>query len=186
MGDQGRALELSRQALDVYREAYPGNHPDVAYGMQNLAGWLVEAGDYETAEPLLHGALEMNKALLEPGHFDIAITRTGMAILFLRTGRAAAALEMAQVAYESLAESYGPEHWRTAWALATGGAAMMQLSRYAEAEPMLLESYEGLGSNTGARPVHIETARQYLMELYTAWDRPQDAARYSAETGPAL
>jgi tetratricopeptide (TPR) repeat protein len=186
MGDTDRALELSRQALAVYRDAYPGDHRDIAYGTQNLAGWLVEAGDYEAAEPLLREALEMHKRLFDPGHPDIAITQTGMAILFLRTARVAAALEMAQAAHASLTESYGSDHWRTYWALATQGAALMQLYRYTEAEPLLLESYEGLRSDPGARPTHIETARRYLADLYTAWDRPKDVARYSKEAGTGL
>ena len=121
LGDSDRALELSQQALDVYREAYPGDHPEVAYGTQNYAGWLVEAGDYGTAEPLLDEALEMNQRLYDPEHPDIAITQTGIAVLYLRTERAEAALELAQTARVSLAEGYGPEHWRTYWALATQG-----------------------------------------------------------------
>jgi len=105
----------------------------------------------------------------------------GMAILLLRTMRAEAALEMARAAQESLAKTYGPDHWRTAWALSTQGASLMQLSHYAEAEPLLLESYDVLSRNTGARPVHVETARRYLAELYTAWGRPGAAARYSVD-----
>ena len=186
MGDTDRALELSRQALTVYREAYSGDHPDIAYGMSNLAGMLVEVGDYEDAEPLLREALAMNQRLFDPGHADIAGTQTGMAILFLRTERVAAALEMAQAAHASLTESYGSDHWRTDWALATQGAALIQLSRYTEAEPLLLESYEGLSSNPGARPIHIETARRYLVDLYTAWDRPKEVARYSEKAGSEL
>jgi hypothetical protein len=57
----------------------------------------------------------------------------------------------------------------------------MQLARYAEAEPLLLQSYEELRGSTGARVVHVETARIYLQELYTAWGRPEDVARYSEE-----
>ena len=83
----------------------------------------------------------------------------------------------------SLAESYGSDHWRTAWALCTQGASLTKLGRYAEAEPLLLESYKQLSDNTGARVVHIDTARRNLMDLYTAWDRPLDAARYSADAG---
>lgn len=88
---------------------------------------------------------------------------------------------MSQTAHDSLTEAYAPDHWRTAWALCTQGASLTLLSRYAEAEPLLLESYEELRGNTGARPVHVATARQYLVDLYTTWDRPQDAARYAAD-----
>ena len=51
---------------------------------------------------------------------------------------------------------------------------------------LLLESYEGLSSNPGARPIHIETARRYLVDLYTAWDRPKEVARYSEKAGSGL
>ena len=100
--------------------------------------------------------------------------------VFASPRRAAAASGWAQTTYESLTLSYGPDHWRTAWALSTQGASLTQLTRYAEAEPKLLQSYEELRGNTGARTVHIETTRRYLETLYTAWDRPDEAARYSA------
>jgi len=186
MGDADRAIKLSREALAIYRAAYPGDHPDIAYGSQNLAGWLVEDGEYEKAEPLLREALEMNLRMFEPSHPDIAITQTGMAVLFLRTTRGASALELAQAAYESLAESYGPDHWRTAWALATLGASLMELSRYDESEPLLLESYNNLRSNAGARPANVAIARQYLVDLYSALDRPEEAARYSVNSAPEI
>ena len=123
----------------------------------------------------------MNEALFDPDHPYIAISQTGLAILLLRTDRASAALEMAQAAHESLAEAYAPDHWRTVWALSTQGASLTKLTRYEEAEPLLKESYEELRGNIGARAVHVETTRQYLMDLYTAWGRPEDAARYSTD-----
>ena len=179
LGDIDRALDLSSDSLSVYRDLYGAeNHPYIARGMQNLAGWLVEAGDYSTAEPLLQDALAMNQALFESSHPDIAITQTGLAVLLLRTERVEAALEIAQEAQESLAESFGADHWRTVWALATHGASLAELLRLDEAEPLLLKSYEALRNNAGARPVHVETVRQYIVDLYTAWGRPQDAARY--------
>jgi hypothetical protein len=62
----------------------------------------------------------------------------------------------------------------------------MRLNRYIEAEPLLLESYEGLRGDSGASSSHIETARQYLVDLYTAWERPNEVARYSSEAGSRL
>ena len=186
MGERDRALELSRSALAIYREAYPGDHPDVAYGMQNLAGWLVAAADYEAAEPLLLEALEMNQSLFDPGHPDIAITQTGMAILLLRTDRAAAALDLAQEAHASLAEAYGEDHWRTAWAASAQGASLTKLSRYEDAETVLLNGYKDLRENSGARAMHVDTTRKYLVDLYTSWGRPEDAARYTVDSEAGL
>ena len=92
---------------------------------------------------------------------------------------AAAALELALAAYEALHATYGPDHWRTVSALALRGASLMQPSQYAEVEPLLLEGYEGLRNSTGARPVHVETVRQAIVENYAAWGRPEEASRYS-------
>ncbi len=186
MGNRDRALELSSGALAIYREAYPGNHPDVAYGMQNLAGWLVAEGDYEAAEPLLREALEMNESLFDPGHPDIAITQTGMAILLLRTDRAAEAQTLAAEAHSTLGEAYEEDHWRTAWAGATLGASLTALSRYEEAETVLIRSYKDLRGNSGARAIHIDTTRQYMVDLYTRWGRPEEAARYTASAESRL
>jgi tetratricopeptide (TPR) repeat protein len=179
--DQGkveRALELSRQALAIYRSAYGGDHPEVAYGLQNLAGWLVEQGDYEEARPMLEEALAMNQRLLPSGHTDIAITQSGMAVLLLKTGQPDDALAIAAAARESLAAAFGAEHWRAAWAEALEGASLSALRRFDEAEPLLTHAYGVLSLGTGARVSQIEAASQYLVDLYTAWGRPEDAARY--------
>ena len=181
--DQGqieRALEFSRRALAVYRSAYSGDHLEVAYGLQNLAGWLVEQGDYTEARPMLEEALAMNQRLLPSDHPDIAITQSGLAVLELKTGRPEEALPRAAAAREALAAAYGPEHWRTAWAQALPGAALAALGRFAEAEPLLVSAHEVLSQGTGARDTQVQSSTQYLVELYEAWDRPEDAARYEA------
>jgi tetratricopeptide (TPR) repeat protein len=175
-GDIERAMEFSRRALATYRSAYPGDHPDVAFGLQNLAGWLVEQGDYEQAAPLLEEALAMNQRALPSDHPNIAITQSGMAVLQYKTGRADEALATAALARASLAAAFGSEHWRTAWAEALEGASLTDLGRFAEAEPLLLHAYDVLNTTTGARASQVESASQYLADLYTAWGRPADAA----------
>ena len=82
-----------------------------------------------------------------------------------------------------MATSYGADHWRTAWALSLEGASLSALDRFADAEPLLLQAYEILSSNAGARVSQVESALQYLADLYTAWGRPEDAARYSELLG---
>ena len=176
LGDGDRALEMSRRAVDVYRSAYPDGHVNLAYGLQNYAGWLVEAGDYAGAEPLLWEALDMNAALLDSDHPDIAITRTGLAIMLLKTGRGEDALIPAQLAVQPLKDAYGDDHWRSLWAEATLGAALTTVEEYVEAEELLKPSYEGLRENPGARRFHVDTIREYLSELYRQTDRPELAS----------
>ena len=105
-----------------------------------------------------------------------------MAILLLRTDRAAEAQTLAAEAHATLGEAYEEDHWRTAWAGATLGASLTVLSRYEEAETVLIRSYKDLHGNSGARAIHIDTTRQYMVDLYTRWGRPQEAARYTADS----
>jgi hypothetical protein len=53
-------------------------------------------------------------------------------------------------------------------------------TRYVEAEPLLLDSYEILESTTVPKDSRrAETARR-LYELYSRWGNPQKAALYKA------
>lgn len=174
------ALDYSRQALDTYRRAYAGeDHPDIAYGLQNLAGWLVEQGDLANAEEMLKEALAMNYKILPEDHPDIAITQSGMAVMLLETDRPELALEMATGAGEILSQTYGDDHWRTAWARSLRGAALASLERFDEAEPILVSAYDALRNNEGARPVHVDTAQQRVVDLYLAWGKPERAGSFA-------
>ena len=57
------------------------------------------------------------------------------------------------------------------------------LYRFADAEPLLLPAYKILSTSAGARVSQVDSALQYLVDLYTAWGRPEDAARYSKLRG---
>lgn len=181
-GNTALALDYSRRALAIYRGAYHGDHTDVAHALESLGQWLVEAGDYRAAGPLLEEALAINQRLLPNGHTDIAIAQSHMALYLLRTGHASEALEQATSADASLTNGLGAEHWRTAWARNLRGAAFTALSRYREAEPLVLQSYDRLRKASGVGRTQVELARSNVEHLYTAWGRASDASRYRALT----
>lgn len=185
LGDFDKALEYSRESLATYRRVYPGDHPDVAYGLQNLAGWLVEQGEYETAEGMLTEALAMNQRIFPDDHPDIAITRSGIAYLMLETDQPEQALQLALAANEYLTTAYGDDHWRTAWARSMQGAALTALQRFDEAEILTVPAYESLKNNSAARPAQVRDALQRVVELYEAWDRPNEAQRYREQVSLA-
>ena len=185
-GNRDAALAMARESLAMYRRLFPDGHPDVARSLANVGRWLIDQGSYVDAEPMLMESLEMRRQLLGAGHPEVAVSLTELARLYLNTGRFAEAESTSRDATSRLTDALSADHWRTAWALATHGASLTKLSRFAEAEPFLLESYKNLRSNAGARAVHVATARQYLVALYTAWGRPEQAARFSADTQSSL
>jgi hypothetical protein len=75
-----------------------------------------------------------------------------------------------------------------AYAKSLLGASLMGRKSYAEAEPLLLEGYEGLKPQPGFAEDAIPLARRYrvealgwLVQLYDEWGKPNDAAKWRQE-----
>jgi tetratricopeptide (TPR) repeat protein len=60
------------------------------------------------------------------------------------------------------------------------GECLAMQKRYAEGEPLLLDSYQILESTTGPRDARRMEAAQRLYELYSSWGNPKKAALYKA------
>src|SRR3546814_9869096 len=62
------------------------NHPKGAASMGQLATMLTKQKRYDEAEPLLHQALAMRRATLEPGHPHIAVNINNLANMYREPG----------------------------------------------------------------------------------------------------
>lgn len=58
------------------------------------------------------------------------------------------------------------------------------LKRYAEAEEVLLRTERELVAARGEGAPVIADARQRIVDLYTAWNRPQQAEEWRAKLAP--
>ena len=63
--------------------------------------------------------------------------------------------------------------------------ALLGQKRYAEAEPLLVAGYEGMGRQLPKIPPRfrgrLPEAADRLVDLYAAWGKPDEAARWRAE-----
>jgi eukaryotic-like serine/threonine-protein kinase len=62
------------------------------------------------------------------------------------------------------------------------GEALLRQEKFAEAEPLLLQGYEGLKQREATTPstsfVHPADVVENLVQLYEAWDKPDQAAKW--------
>jgi len=62
------------------------------------------------------------------------------------------------------------------------GASLAGQKKYPEAEPWLLEGYQGMVARGNQMEVgdsyYLGRARQWLAELYEAWGKPEKAAEW--------
>ena len=61
-------------------------------------------------------------------------------------------------------------------------ASLAGQKKYAEAEPLLLEGYQGMLARKDRIGVpdwyHLDRAREWIIQLYQAWGKPERAAEW--------
>ena len=99
----------------------------------------------------------------------------GLAKVYLMGGRLAEAEDFARAAVSGARQSYGPTSYRTGLYMQTWGRSLAAVDRQAEAEPVLLESYEIVAATRGPTSTDTVGVIESLIELYEYWDK-QDLA----------
>jgi tetratricopeptide (TPR) repeat protein len=86
-GKYSEAEPLLLDALEMRKQLFTGDHPDVATSLNNLASLYKSQGKYSEAEPLYLDALEMRKRLFTGDHPDVATSLNNLASLYYIQGR---------------------------------------------------------------------------------------------------
>jgi len=75
-----------------------------------------------------------------------------------------------------------PDDWQRFRAESLLAAAWAGEKRFAEAEPLLLEGYQGMDDRKARIAVpdryHLERARDWLIQLYLDWGKPDKAVEW--------
>ena len=82
-----------------------------------------------------------------------------------------------------------PDDWLRFDSESLLGDSLVGQKKYAEAEPLLLSSYEGLKSREFAIRdrfrAHLDRALERIVRLYESWGKPQKAAEWRVRRRPA-
>ena len=178
LGRLEEAEALAREALEIRRVQCGEKHSTVASSLVTLAVILSDNGRYEEAEPLLREALTIYRGTHGELHSYVAGTRLRLAEVLDNEGDSTAAAEEFTAVIEMYAAVDGPEHWHVANARSGYGACLMRLGRLEEAERELLGAQEVLSAAGLAGVAQTNASR--LADLYTAWGKEADAARWQA------
>jgi predicted metal-dependent hydrolase len=74
----------------------------------------------------------------------------------------------------------GAQHDDTLIAVENLAGLLFRARRFAEAEPVLTEAWSGLRGARGDGDEAVRRFAQRLHALYTAWGKPDEAARFAA------
>jgi hypothetical protein len=139
---------------------------------------------YDRAEPWLRNRLAAVKATSGPGALLYAgeLATLGLSLLERKKW-----IEAEPVLRECLAlrEKEQPDAWTTFNARSMLGGALDGQTKRAEAEPLLVQGYEGMKQRAAKIPMagkpRLAEALERLVQLYDAWGKPDQVTRWRRE-----
>jgi serine/threonine protein kinase/tetratricopeptide (TPR) repeat protein len=187
VGQPEVAQALLRQAIAIRRRSVGEESPRLAGTLEAFADSLRSVGRLDEAEAALAEAMAIMRLHRAEDHPSMAPLFVTEARLLLARGRAADAETAVRRALSIRQRVMPGDDPRLALTRAVLGEALTTLTRYAEAEPLLLEAHRVYNSQSGRimRDARDTVAR--LVALYDAWGRPDRAAAFRtllAQTQP--
>ena len=183
LGDLDAAEQTAREALFIRRERLGDDHPLVATSLGTVGQLLGERRDYAAAEPLLREAREIRRRRYGEDHPATLDMMDKLALMLQAQDKLSEAELLFKQIVRRSQETLAPGHWRTASYQSDYGLCLMRLRRFEEAEQQLLDGYSGLGAALGENHRQTNDVLTNLVELYEAWDKPDQAAEYRARLG---
>jgi tetratricopeptide (TPR) repeat protein/tRNA A-37 threonylcarbamoyl transferase component Bud32 len=181
MGQYGKAEALMQRSLRMQEELLGSDTPDIAYSLGLLADVYRDMGRYAKAEPLYRRSLEIRQSKLGKEHPDFLASLADVGNCLLRQGKEADAEALFR---DCLArrQQKEPGRWTTFEAQALLGGALLGQQKYTDAEPLLLEGYQGMKEREAKIPAPqrrrlAETLVQ-IVQLYDAWGKTDQADRW--------
>ncbi|MFQ5490911.1 MAG: tetratricopeptide repeat protein, partial [Phycisphaerae bacterium] len=177
-GDLAQARILLFNVLAKKKERLGDEHDSVARTLHALALVKYLQDDLGPAERYCRQALDIRRSKLGSSHRATAISRHLLGLIELARGDVHAATESAEQALKVYRQGLGDDHWRVADAQSLLGDCLARQGQWAEAQDMLVPSYERLSVSLGAKQWRSVQALNRVIELYDAWGKLDEAARY--------
>ncbi len=166
-----------QEGTDLYARAQGGDNPNVAFGLAGLAMAHYDERRYDLAEQDARKGLKIVENLPKTSHYYAAAI-TPLGLILSKTGRTNEGEVLLREAL-AIRAAKAPRHSNVvAIALGNLGECLTCEKRYAEAEPLLTESYETLKSVHVPQSPVLRKAAERLTALYSEWGKASQAAHY--------
>ena len=110
IGDYKQALKYGKESLEIRKNFFGENHPDVAASYNNVGNTYYFLGDHKNALKYLQKSLEIKKSLFGENHPDVAGSYNNVGVAYGYLGDHKKALEYQLKSLEILKSIYGENH----------------------------------------------------------------------------
>jgi serine/threonine protein kinase/Tfp pilus assembly protein PilF len=177
------ALPLYEEALELSKAKLGSDHPDTLTFMENLANAHLAGKQPQKALPLFDRFIagHRGRATSDDPAFAGRLATVSVELLQHRQYPAA---ETYLRECLTIREKKLPGDWVLFNTKSMLGGALAGQKKFEEAEPLLLEGYSGMKEREAKIPanakVRLTEALQRLVDIYTAWDKPEEAVKWQA------
>ncbi|MFI5166641.1 MAG: tetratricopeptide repeat protein [Thermoanaerobaculales bacterium] len=183
-----QAEPLLLQTLEIKRRVLGPETPDTLFTLGDIACMYQQQGKFAQAEAYAAQALAGRRHALGNENPATMASAADLALAYLSQGKFAESQPLAREAMET-DKKIQPDHWQRFRAETLLGASLAGQKRCAEAEPLLLEGYQGMLARKQWIEVsslyHLARAREWIVQLYADWGKPGKAAQWRQELHPS-
>ena len=177
-GELAEAEQTLHEAERIYRKVFQSSNMQLGDNLRLQAHALYLERLFAEADARISATLEIYRAAAGPGYVNYPTALMVQGLIWDQLGRTAEAEKLLREAVRLRSESVPESHFLRATANGALGEFLSAHQRFAEAEPLLLASYESLKKSQAPESPRLKFALQRLVALYGAWGRPEEAARY--------
>ncbi|HYD01294.1 MAG TPA: tetratricopeptide repeat protein, partial [Phycisphaerales bacterium] len=185
-GRQAEALPVLREGFEANKARLGEGHPRTLSAMGNLAYCLEDLGGPEQlqeAEKLFRRSVQLGREQLAvqgqtADSNDFCIRLNNLGALLLKAGKLEEADAVFAETIAKAADRLPSDHYYTAIFKSNRGRALSRLERFAEAEPLLLESHEVIQKQFGADHPRTHRSAWRIAEMYAARHMTDDADQW--------
>ncbi len=139
-GDYEEGMALQEEVVRIFEGAFPPDHPNLATVRYNLAGVMLQVGDYAGAREVFAGVLDFRRAVLGNDHANTALAARSLAGVHQDLGDYDAAEPLFREALSIFRTVYTSEHPRVAGGMQALGTHLALMGESEEAERLLREA----------------------------------------------
>lgn len=176
MEDAIGLLQKSHRASRLY--------PSLSWTSRELLIAFIRSGKKEEARTLVADLVATARTASPQGSIELANTLSNHAATLLHLQAWSDAEPLLR---EGLAirKKLQPEAWTTHFTMASLGSAQLNQKKYAEAEPLLINGYQGMiqseNANPSARKGRASEALDHLIQLYIETSKPEEVKKWQAQ-----
>jgi len=183
-GKYPQAEALFNQTLETARRVMGPQSPYTLSFVSGFASAYQRQGKYAMAENYATQALTGRRQVLGPEHPDTMASEADLALAYVSQSKFAEAEPFAHEALDAEKKAQ-PDDLQRFWAASLLGESLAGQKKYDQAEPLLVEGYQGMLARKDRIAVpdryRLELSRQWLVQLYQAWGKPDKATQLVKE-----